>query len=174
MPEPTRPPSSRSRKPPAALTGRTLTFAAPLERLAEGMEYYAVSVPAATSRALGTRAAVPVEARVNGSAPFRGSLYPLGGGQHGLRIRNQICKAVGITAGDRVRVEIVVRDRTADLVVPADLQRALRAARALAGFAAVPPGRKDFLLRRLAEAVRPETREKRLRELVDAALQRQA
>lgn len=163
--------SPGSRKP-APKSPRELSFESTLERLAEGMEYYALSVPAETSRVLSTRAAVPVSARVNGSEAFRGSLYPVGGGRHYLRVRNQVCKAAGIREGDRVRVQIAVRDRSAEIEIPADLTSALRSEELVGAFAALPMGKKSYVLRLIEEAVRPETREKRVREAVDEARRR--
>ena len=146
-----------------------LAFDSVLERLADGMEYYALSVPAATSAALHARAAVPVSARVNGSDAFKGSLYPVGGGRHYLRVRNKVCKAAGIHEGDRVRVQIVVRDRRDEIKIPTDLKNALRSAGLQGAFDALPIGKKSYLLRLIDEAVKPETRANRIRDAVDEA-----
>ncbi|MGC4119636.1 MAG: YdeI/OmpD-associated family protein [Myxococcales bacterium] len=144
-----------------------LSFDSTLERIAEGMEYYALSVPLEVSQALQVRAAVPVLAKVNGSEEFKGSLYPVGGGRHYLRVRNQVCKSVGIREGALVRVDIEVRDRQDEVEIPADLKSALRSAKALAAFAALPVGKKSYVLRLIDEAVKPETRAKRIGEAVD-------
>jgi hypothetical protein len=157
---------------PVAKPRQRLTFESTLERIATGMEYYALSVPQATSHALGARAAVPVFAKVNGSEAFLGSLHPVGGGRHYLRVRNKVCKSVGITEGDRVRVEIVVRDREAEVDVPADLKKALRGEGVLQGFEALPVGKKSFMLRMIERAAKPETRAKRIREAVEEAQRR--
>jgi len=158
-------------KPPksAPAPRQQLSFGSALERIASGMEYYALSVPLETSQALQTRGAVPVLARVNDSDAFKGSLYPVGGGRHYLRVRNKVCKAAGIKEGDRVRVQIVVRDRTEEIEIPADLKRALQKEELLACFAALPVGKKSYMLRLLDEAVKPETRAKRIREAVEEA-----
>lgn len=162
---------TRSRKPGPKPHQRP-SFDSTLERIAEGMEYYALSVPLKTSQALKARAAVPVLATVNGSEAFKGSLYPVGGGRHRLRVRNAVCKAAGISEGDRVRVEIEVRVRQDEVAMPRDLVRALRRAKALDGFEGLPIGKRSFVLRLIDEAVKPETREKRIREAVDEALRR--
>ena len=106
------------RKPAATPQQQQLSFDSTLERIATGMEYYALSVPLGTSQALHTRGAVPVLAKVNDSDAFKGSLYPVGGGRHYLRVRNKVCKAAGIKDGDRIRVQIVVRDRLEEIGVP--------------------------------------------------------
>lgn len=154
---------------PAPTPHQQLSFDSTLERLATGMEYYALSVPLEISQALDTRGAVPVFATVNDSDAFLGSLYPVGGGHHYLRVRNKVCKAAGIKDGERVRVQIVVRDRLAEIDIPADLKQALRDEGALDDFKALPIGKKSYLLRLIEQAARPETREKRVREAVEEA-----
>ena len=123
-----------------------MTFVAELENIAAGMEYFAIPIPAAVTAQLATRRAVSTYCRVNRSERFAGNLVPWGQGRHYLRVRNQICKSVGIRAGDGVRVELVVRDRDEDVALPPDLARALRGARATAGFAALSLGKKSYLL----------------------------
>jgi len=154
---------------PAPTPRQQLSFGSTLERIASGMEYYALPVPMETSQALHTRGAVPVFAKVNDSDAFKGSLYPVGGGRHYLRVRNLVCRAAGIKEGDRIRVEIVVRDRLEEIEIPADLRRVLRKEELLDCFNALPVGKKSYLLRLIDEAVKPETREKRIREAVDEA-----
>jgi Domain of unknown function (DUF1905)/Bacteriocin-protection, YdeI or OmpD-Associated len=153
---------------------KKLSFHSTLRNIARGMEYFALTVPAEITRALGTRTAVPVTAQINDSERFLASLYPRGGGRHGLRVRNAICKAIGIQEGDRVRVKITVRDRSEEVSVPQDVKRALRTSGVAAGFAALPIGKRSFLLRTIDEAARPETREKRIREAVEVARQRKS
>ena len=130
------------------------------------MEYYAVSVPVKITQSLGTTSAVPVFARVNGSEKFLASLYPVGEGRHCLRIRNKICKSVNIKTGSRVRVDFTVRDRTAEISAPKDLMSALKAEGVVEAFKAMPPGQKSFLLRRIEQAAKPETRAKRIQEAI--------
>jgi hypothetical protein len=148
---------------PAPASPRSLSFQARLERIATGIEYYGLSVPANITAALGTKAAVPVMARINGSSPFLISLYPRGGGRHGLRVKASVRAETQIKEGDRVRVQITVRDRAAEVCVPADLAAALRAEGLLATFQALPPGQRSFTLRRIEQAVQPQTRDKRIR-----------
>ena len=145
---------------------RALSFQARLERIAVGVEYFALSVPAKITAALGTKAAVPVSARINGSKPFLISLYPRGGGRHGLRVKASVRAETGLKEGDRVRVEITVRDRAAEVAPPADFARALHTAGLTAAFEAQPPGRRSFTLRRINEAAKPETRAQRIRAAV--------
>jgi hypothetical protein len=149
-----------------SIAGKELSFEAPLENWAEGMDYCAVAVPATITEALGTHAAVPVSARLNESAPFRVSLFPVGGGRHYIRIRAKIRKETLTKVGDRVRLHLTVLDGSA-VTYPDDLLAALRAQGATREFKALPPGRQNFIIRRIEEAVKAETRQKRIQEAVN-------
>jgi hypothetical protein len=141
--------------------GRQLSFYAKLES-------WAVAVPSSITRTLGTKAAVLVMARVNDSEPFKVSLFPAGGGQHYIRIKAQVRKETQTKTGDRIRVRFTVLDR-ADVTIPKDLAAALRAERVLDDFKSLPPGKQNFILRRIEEASKPETRKKRIQDAVDDA-----
>lgn len=145
------------------------SFQSKLESISDELEYYALSVPEKVTRALGTKGPVPVHAQVNGSKPFLNSLYPVGGGRHYLRIKASVRKETKIKEGDRVRVEITVRDRKAEISIPKDLASALKAEGVLEFFKALPDGKKSFMLRLIDEAAKPETREKRIQDAVQAA-----
>jgi hypothetical protein len=156
------------RSPPA---GQQLSFQAKLENWAEGMDYCAVPVPAKITQALGTTGPVLVMAQVNDSEPFKVSLFPNGGGQHYIRIKAKVRKETETRTGDRVRLQITVLDR-ADVTIPKDLIRALRAEGVTEDFKSLPPGKQNFIIRRIDDAVKPETRDKRVREAVEAAHRR--
>ena len=145
--------------------GKRLTFQAKLENWAEGMDYCAVPVPAHITNALGTKAAVLVMARVNDSEPFKVSLFPTGGGQHYIRVKAKVRKETKTKTGDRIRIRFTVLDR-ADVTIPEDLAAALKAERATDDFKALPPGKQNFIVRRIDDAAKPETREKRIQEAV--------
>jgi len=149
----------------APVAGTELSFEATLENWAEGLDYCAVPVPAKITDTLGTHGAVLVMARVNESAPFKVSLFPVGGGRHYIRIKAKVRKETGTKTDDTVLMRITVLDR-ADVTYPADLLAALRAAAATKDFKALPPGRQNFIIRRIDESVKPETRQKRIHEAV--------
>jgi hypothetical protein len=153
---------------PSPAPGQHLSFHATLENWAEGMDYCAVAVPADITEALGTKGPVLVMAQVNDSASFQVSLFPVGGGQHFIRIKAKVRRETGTQTGDRVHVRITVLDR-ADVTIPDDLIRALQAAAGAAdGFTLLPPGKQNFMIRRINEAAKPETRGKRIQEAVEA------
>ena len=154
---------------PAA--GRKLSFHADLEDWAEGMDYCAVRVPAEITQALGTKGPVLVSARVNDSEPFQVSLFPVGGGRHCIRIKAKVRRETNTRTGDRIRIRLTVLDR-ARVAIPDDLASALRAEGVEAAFKALPPGRQNFIIRRIDEAAKPETRQRRIQEGVAAAHER--
>ena len=151
-------------------TGQQLTFQATMENWAEGMDYCAVPVPPEITQALGTKGPVLVMARVNESAPFQVSLFPVGGGQHYIRIKAKVRQETNTKTGDRVQLRVTILDR-ADISIPEDLALVLRAEGAAQAFALLPPGKQNFMIRRIEEAAKPTTRNKRIQEVVEAAHQ---
>ena len=146
-----------------------LSFESRLESISSQANYFALSVPAKITKALGTLTAVPILARINASLPFRGSLFPVGGGRHYMRVKAEVRKAAQVKGGDRVRVRISVVDRSTEISIPKDLRIALRADGVEADFKALPPGKRSYLLRWIEKAAKLQTREKRIQEAVEAA-----
>ena len=147
-------------------SGKQFKFKAILERWASGMEYYAIAIPHDVTAALKTHASVPVLAQINDSETFIASLFPVGEGRHYLRIKNIICKAVQIKEKDSISVKIIVRNREDEISIPSDLKKALKEAGVVKEFNAFPVGKKSYLLRVINEAVKAETRDKRIKDLV--------
>ncbi len=156
---------------PAPAAGRQFSFQAVLENWSKGMDYCAVPVPAEITAALGTKGPVLVTARVNDSEPFQVSLFPVGGGQHYIRIKARIRQQTQIRTGDRIQVRVTVLDR-ADVAIPEDLMVALRAEGVQEAFKLLPPGKQNFIIRRIDDAAKPQTREKRIQQAVEAAQKR--
>ncbi|OQW55043.1 MAG: hypothetical protein A4S09_17075 [Proteobacteria bacterium SG_bin7] len=157
---------------PKRKSKKNLSFHSKLERLADGMEYFAVSVPKKTSETLGTKGPVPITAQINGSEVFLASLYPVGDGGHKLRVKNKICKSVGITEGDKVKVEFSIRDRSKETIIPKDLEIALKEDDVLEDFKGIPEGKRSYLLRLIDGAVKEETRAKKIQDAVEQAHRR--
>ena len=154
----------------SSIAGQQLSFFATLENWAEGMDYCAVPVPAQITQALGSKGPVLVMARVNNSKPFQVSLFSVGGGQHYVRIKAKVRLETQTQTGDRVQFRFTVLDRS-DVSIPDELSRALRAEGATQGFTSLPPGKQSFMIRRMGDAAKPETRDKRIQEAVEVALQ---
>ena len=109
-------------------------------------------------------------AQVNASEPFQVSLFPVGGGQHFIRIKARVRQQTNTKTGDLIRVRFTVLDRAA-VEIPDDLLSALKAEGAADAFKSLTPGQQNFIVRRIDEAVKPETRQKRVQEAVVAAQQ---
>lgn len=148
--------------------GKRMSFKAILEPWAEGMDYCAVAVPARITKAMGTAGPVLVMAKVNGSKPFQVSLFPVGGGRHFLRIKAKVRAETKTQTGDEVTIRFTVLDR-ADVTLPDDVRDALRDAGVLDAFQSFPPGKQNFTLRHINEAVKPETRARRVQKAVALA-----
>src|SRR4029453_6702556 len=151
--------------------GKELSFQAKLENWAEGMDYCAVPVPASVTKALGTKGPVLVMAPGRQREPFKVRLFPTGGGQHYIRIKAKVRKETKTKTGDRIRVRFTVLDR-ADVTIPSDLMKALRAEGVADAFKSLPPGKQNFIIRRIDDAAKPETRDKRIQDAVEAAQRR--
>ena len=151
---------------PAA--GQQLSFEVKLDNCAEGMDYCAVPVPAVITQSLGTKGPVLVMVWVNDSKPFMVSLFPVGGGRYYIRIKAKVRLETNTKTGDQVKVQINVLDR-ADVTIPEDLNRALGTAGAVQDFKALPPGKQNFIIQRIDDATKPETRVKRILVAVEAA-----
>jgi hypothetical protein len=146
--------------------GKQLSFRSKLENWAEAMDYCAIPVPASITKALGTKSAVLVMARINKSEPFKVSLFPAGGGQHYIRVRAKVRKDAKLKEGDGVKVHITVLDR-ANIAIPKDLAVALRIEGMSVAFNALTPGKKNYIIRRIDDASKPETRARRIQEAVE-------
>ena len=132
------------------------------------MDYCAVPVPAEITEALGTKGPVLVMASVNDSAAFQVSLFPVGGGQHYIRVKAKVRREINAKNGDSVKLQITVLDR-AQVEIPEDLMRALQTENAEESFKSLPPGKQNFIVRRINEAALQQTRAKRIQDAVAIA-----
>ncbi|HEY3818176.1 MAG TPA: YdeI/OmpD-associated family protein [Polyangiaceae bacterium] len=148
---------------------RAFAFSPRLEQVPGGGPYY-VSIPAAVTKAIGRRGIVPVVATVNGVAEVHASMVPCGGGRHRLRLNALARDAAGAVLGGRVSMRMHVDENPAADPVPGDLARSLRDMDVFEAFRQMPVGRQNHILRWLEAAVREETREKRIAQIVESAL----
>lgn len=133
----------------------------------------AVVLPAEIAATLGGRARIPVAGTING-IPFRGSTMPMGDGRHCVGFRKDTrALAGGVESGDTVTIEIARDDAPRTVDVPADLAAALDADPAVrAAFDAMSyTHRKEWVVA-VSDAMRPETRERRIAQAVAAARER--
>ena len=154
-----------------SLIGKQFEFNAILENWAEGMDYCAVRVPSSVTKSLGTKGPVLVRASVNNSEPFQVSLFPVGDGKHYIRIKSKIRKLTNTKMGDNIKLDFVVIDPE-DVDIPDDLLASLEDSGMIDGFVDLPPGKRNFFIRRIGNAAKPATREKRIQKALEAAIER--
>ena len=132
-----------------------------LERHA-GSSAAMLTVPFDAHKVFGTRARVPVRGTINGY-PYRGSIFPMGNGQHYMVVRKELREVAGIRGGETISVTMGRDDEPRTVTPPADLARALKRDRA----AQTAWDKLSYTHQReyaelLEGAKRPETRARRL------------
>lgn len=150
-------------------TEPTLEFTAVL-RAVEKTEALYVEFPYDVEQRYGTRGQVKVMVTYDG-IPYRGSLAKMGMDCHFLLIRKDICKQIGKSPGDTIRVT-VQRDVAARIVeIPEDLAAAfVTAPEALARFNGLSYTNRKEYAAWLTDAKRPETRARRLTDTIEKLL----
>lgn len=139
------------------------TFTASLVKLGDPRAFvYALEIPERVTSAIGRRGPVPIVATLNGTVEIQASLVPMGGGKHRLGLNARTRGELEIEPGARVRVVLVVPEKAPVLSLPAELAAALREADLQETFAGFPAGKQNHIILWIEEAVRPETREKRV------------
>ena len=98
----------------------------------------------------------------------KSAFFRLGADEHYIRVRAKVRKDAKLKEGDRVKVFITVLDR-ANITIPKDLAAALRAEGVSADFDALTAGKKNYIIRRIEDASKPETRARRIEEAVEEA-----
>jgi hypothetical protein len=93
----------------------------------------------------------------------------MGGGRHWLPLNARIRGELGIELGDPVRVLLLVPEKPPTLPLPADLALALREGDLRESFSALPVGKQNHIILWIEEAVRPETRKKRVAQAIEVA-----
>ena len=142
-------------------------FEAVLEAGEEGDGGVFVVLPFSVLAAYGTRGRVPVQATFDGY-PYQGSAVPLGDGHHALLLLKQIRRALDKTVGDTVRVTLRRDVAERKMEAPADLAEQLAAhPQAAAYFNKLAYTHQREYVRWLEGAKKPETRTKRLAEIVE-------
>lgn len=125
-----------------------------------------VEIPFDVHDVFGTRGQVPVRATFDGE-PYRGSLAPMGG-RHVLGVTRAIREAIGKDVGDSVHVVLEQDTEPRTVSVPPDLAAALsKAPGAAKTFDGLSYTRRKEYVRWVEEAKKPETRARRLREVIE-------
>jgi len=123
-----------------------------------------VEIPATVMKKLGAGKRVPVRVALNG-AKYR-STIAVYGGRYYLPARREIRDAAKLVAGGRARVSLEVDTAPRTVEVPADLARALSAAKLRPAFEAFAFTHRKEFVESITSAKRPETRSARLSKVV--------
>jgi hypothetical protein len=127
-----------------------------------------VPIPKEVAAKLGLKGMPKIKAVIAGT-PYRGSLMPMGDGTYCLGVLKSIQEAAGVGSGDSITIDIELDTAPRTVELPADLAKALaHDKKAIAAWEALSFTSKKEMARSLEEAKRPETRERRLAQAVQA------
>jgi hypothetical protein len=140
-------------------------FRAKLQPVPHGGQY--VVVPAKTAEQAGLKHAARVRGTVNG-APYRSSLMKYSGIFH-LGVHKATLAKADVAPGARVEVTIELDDELLPTdVVPDDLAKGLKKNKdAAAAWRVLRPSRKREHVKHIVEAKKPETRARRLGQILE-------
>ena len=162
--------AKKSAKKSAAKSTRKTAVKSPVKRFRALVERGEGSVCAITvsfdvEKTFGKRGRVPVRGTLNG-APFRGSLFPMGG-CHFMVVNRHLREAAGVSGGETVPV-LMERDTEPRVIEPpADFARALNSNReARAAWDKLSYTHRREHVEHFEEAKKPETRARRIEKSV--------
>jgi Domain of unknown function (DUF1905)/Bacteriocin-protection, YdeI or OmpD-Associated len=147
---------------------RSFAFTVPLVKL-DKFSRYVLEIPEGVSTAIGRRGPVPILATLGEAVEIQASLVPMGGGRHWLQLNARTRGELDIQPGDQVRVLLLVPEKPPRLPLPSDLALALREADLQESFSGLPVGKQNHIILWIEEAVRQETREKRVAKATEVA-----
>ena len=136
-------------------------FRAVVERR-EGGEVCSINIPFDVEKTFGARGRVPVRGTLNG-APFRSSVFRMGGDCHFMVVNRRLREAAGVRGGETVPVTMERDTEERVITPPADFARALKSnteARAVWDKLSYTHRREH--VEHIEEAKRPETRARRI------------
>jgi hypothetical protein len=115
----------------------------------------------------GRKARTPVRGTVNGE-PFRSSIFPRGDGSFYMVLNQEVRDAARIRGGETVTVAMEVDREPRSIKPPDDLARALaRNPLANEAWERFPYSHRKEYVEWIAEAKKPETRERRLKKAIE-------
>jgi len=127
-----------------------------------------VPVPKQVAAKLALKGMPKINAVIAGT-PYRGSLMPMGDGTYCLGVLKSIQDAAGVGAGDSITIDLELDTAPRTVELPSDLAVVIaRDQEAIAAWEAMSYTNKKEMARSLEEAKRPETRERRLAQALEA------
>jgi hypothetical protein len=122
-------------------------------------------VPESVMSAFAPLRRVPVVVTIN-EYSWRTTIAPYGGKSF-VPVRAEVCQAAGVDAGETVAVAIEHDTAVRRVDVPADVARALKEAGLRKAFDKLSFSHQKEFVRAVEDAKRPETRRRRIDEMVD-------
>jgi hypothetical protein len=136
-------------------------FRALVERK-EGGEVCAVTIPFDVEKTFGARARVPVRGTLNG-APFRSSLFRMGGDCHFMVVNRQMRESASVSGGETVPVTMERDAEPRVITPPDDFARALKGNKdARAAWDKLSFTHRREHVEHIEDAKKPETRRRRI------------
>jgi len=124
-----------------------------------------ICVPFDVNEVFGTRARVAVKGTFDGK-PYRGTIQPMTGG-HVIGVNSEMRKFLGKKAGDSIHVVMEKDTEERTVEIPTDLSAALDKNPAARGhFNKLPYSHKKEYVEYITEAKKPETRVRRVENIV--------
>lgn len=133
----------------------------------EGGEVCSINIPFDVEQTFGARGRVPVRGTING-APFRSSVFRMGGDCHFMVVNREMREAAGVRGGETVPVTLERDTEARTVTPPADLARAVKANKdARAAWDRLSYTHRKEHVRAVEEAKKPETRRRRIEKAVE-------
>jgi hypothetical protein len=133
----------------------------------EGGDVCSIDVPFDVEKTFGARGRVPVRGTLNG-APFRSSVFRMGGDCHFMVVNRQMREAAGVKGGETVPVVLERDDEPRTVTPPADFARALKANKeARATWDKLSYTHQREHVEHIEEARKPETRLRRIEKSIE-------
>ena len=156
-----------TKKAPTKTAGKTAAKS-PVKRFRvlvereEGSEVCGISIPFDVEQTFGTRGRVPVRGTLNG-APFRSSLFRMGGDCHFMVVNRKLREASGVRGGETVPVVLERDTEERTVEPPADFARTLRSNKeARATWDKLSYTHRREHVEHIEDAKKPETRQRRV------------
>lgn len=133
-----------------------------LVRRDEGSEVCAIDIPFDVEKTFGSRGRVPVRGTLNG-APFRSSVFRMGGDCHFMVVNRQMREASNVRGGETVPVTMERDTEPRVIEPPTDFARALKSNEdARATWDKLSYTHRREHVEHIEEAKKPETRHRRI------------
>jgi uncharacterized protein YdeI (YjbR/CyaY-like superfamily) len=148
----------------------TKSFEAALEIGNWRLNWVIARVPFDVAKTWGSRGQIRVKGEINGFA-FRTSLFPNGGGAHFLLVNKRMQKGAKTGAGGTARFRLEPDAAEREIVIPAELERALSEDRALRRwFDRLNYSIRKYVTEWVAEVKSAEARERRSMQIAERLL----